>query len=758
MKWSKVWLILQRELRDQLRDRRTLFTIAVLPLLLYPLIGMTMLQVAQFLQEHPNRILVLGAEFLPQEPVLLVGDRFRAGLTTEDQRELLHIDAPPHAELSEQELRQLASEEARGGKWDAVLFIPPNFDRSVDRYREASRRRAFDNGDTSPTSAADANRAEPPPDDQDGLKLLQPEVLVQAARDKSRIAGDRLYTVLRTWRRELVVSTGITQRLPASVFEPFSVEPHDVSEKRVRTAAAWSKILPFVLVIWALTGAFYPAVDLCAGEKERGTLETLLSSPARRSEIVWGKLLTVMTFSCATSLLNLVSMGMTGIFVMRNLPNFAGASPLLTLGPPPWSTLGWLTLALVPVSALFGALALALATMSRSTKEGQYYLMPLLLVSMPLILLAMLPATELTLGTSLIPVTGLLLLLRSVIEGELTQVLQFVLPVGLVTGACCLLAIRWAIDQFNRESVLFRESERFHLGYWLWHLVRDRSETPTVSESVLCAVLLLVIRFFSGFVLPPPVHWNDFVVTTLIVQIGLVAAPVLLMTFLLTSSFSKTLLLRRPTLGAVSGAVVLAVLLHPIALELNNALRQLYPLSSQTEDVMKQIGGILQEPHWAWVVALIAVLPAICEEIAFRGFILSGLRRVGHRWVAILITSVFFGLVHGVIQQSIAATIFGLVLSYLAIQSGSLVTVIVFHAVHNGLAVSAGRILPWLSDISGGQLFRAPDEGLYQGWIVALCGVLACFVLYQFRHMQYVVSDEEKLQHALDRQQAFLSA
>ncbi|MDA0660968.1 MAG: hypothetical protein O3C60_19370, partial [Planctomycetota bacterium] len=70
MNWSKVWLILQRELRDQLRDRRTLFTIAVLPLLLYPLIGMTMLQVAQFLQEHPNRILVLGAEFLPADPVL----------------------------------------------------------------------------------------------------------------------------------------------------------------------------------------------------------------------------------------------------------------------------------------------------------------------------------------------------------------------------------------------------------------------------------------------------------------------------------------------------------------------------------------------------------------------------------------------------------------------------------------------------------------------------------------------------------------
>ena len=70
--------------------------------------------------------------------------------------------------------------------------------------------------------------------------------------------------------------------------------------------------MPFLLLIWALTGAFYPAVDFCAGEKERGTLETLLTSPAERIEIVWGKLLTVMLFSMVTSVLNLLSMGITG--------------------------------------------------------------------------------------------------------------------------------------------------------------------------------------------------------------------------------------------------------------------------------------------------------------------------------------------------------------------------------------------------------------------------------------------------------------
>src|SRR6185312_2708854 len=100
-------------------------------------------------------------------------------------------------------------------------------------------------------------------------------------------------------------------------------------------ALLWSKILPFVLFIWALTGAFYPAVDLCAGEKERGTLETLLTSPAARQEIVCGKLLTVMTFSIATALLNLASMMATGAFIFSQIQRMGAARIPLDISEPP---------------------------------------------------------------------------------------------------------------------------------------------------------------------------------------------------------------------------------------------------------------------------------------------------------------------------------------------------------------------------------------------------------------------------------------
>ncbi|MCH2597654.1 MAG: ABC transporter permease subunit, partial [Pirellulales bacterium] len=242
--------------------------------------------------------------------------------------------------------------------------------------------------------------------------------------------------------------------------------------------AVWSKILPFILFIWALTGAFYPAVDVCAGEKERGTLETLLTSPAQRREIVWGKLLTIMTFSIDTALLNLGSMGVTGKFVIAQFQGLAMSGQTDLLAMPPAMSLVWLVAALLPVAGLFSALCLACAAFARSTKEGQYYLMPLLLVIMPLMMLPMSPGVELNLGNSLIPVTGVVLLLRSMIEGQYWQALPYVVPVIGVTLMCCVLAIRWAEEQFNSESVLFRESERLDLGRWLIHLGRIAAKLP----------------------------------------------------------------------------------------------------------------------------------------------------------------------------------------------------------------------------------------------------------------------------------------
>lgn len=754
MNWSNVKLILQREIRDQLRDRRTLFMIAVLPLLLYPLLGMSFFQLAQFMREHPTDVLVVGAPQvadLGDLPPLFENNRFGAELfSTPDRVELLNLTFTQHSTASDpaerraEDEKQLsrARELLQHGEFQTVVYFPPDFAQRLEQFRAQLR---------SHTVAAN---------EQDEALVPSPNVYFDSASEKSQITYTRVIQVLNNWSSAIGQQNLRDRQVPVMAVRPFEFEMNDVAGQAHRDAAVWSKVLPFVLLIWALTGAFYPAIDLCAGEKERGTLETLLSSPAERSEIVWGKLLTIMVFSVATASLNLLSMGLTGTFVISQL-NLGPLSSGAAMSLPPWSALGWLAIALLPVSALFSALCLALAAFARSTKEGQYYLMPLVLICMPLMVLPMAPGVELTLGNSLIPVTGVVLLLRTLLEGKYMLALPFILPVAIVTISCCLLAIRWAIDQFNKESVLFRESERLDLGLWMRHLIRDRGDTPSIAEAVSCFVLILLIQFFMNLSLRAPENFRDIASVIFVSQVVVIALPALLMTIMLTRKPAKTLLLRRPTSYlALPAAVLLAVVLHPVVHSLGFVISELYPVSNEVLAQLEATSQLLFSAPAVWLpFVLIAVLPALCEEVAFRGFILSGLRHLGHKWWAIGLSAVFFGVAHGILQQSLMASLTGLVIGFIAVQTGSLLPGILFHMTHNAMALLSAMVkvtpehyqrYPALE-----LLLERTEEGFTYGWPLILAGaVLASYLLVWLHRLPYQPSDEEALQQALNRQAA----
>ncbi len=734
MKWSKVKLIFFRECRDQLRDRRTLFTIAVLPLLLYPLLGMSFLQVAQFLHEHPSTIWIVGTDHIAAGPQLIDDGRFSEQYCPAKETRLLSLDVvgvPPNVQQGKT-LRDAATEKIRSGQCAAVVIFPPSM-ASAFQEKEAA-------GDVEPASEADEQKTSIP----------QPEVIFDLADDRSRIAFDRVNRVLLKWRQAIVRENLLRQNIPAAAVEPFAICDVDISVEGQRRSAMWSKILPLIVLVWALTGAFYPAVDLCAGEKERGTLETLLSSPAERGEIVWGKLLTIMSFSSATSLLNLFAMSVTGTVIVYLQPN------QIPIGGPPLGAIGWLVLALLPISALFSALSLAIAAFARSTKEGQYYLMPLLLISLPLMILSILPSIELNLGNSLIPITGMMLLLRALVDGQYVAALTYAPPVLLVTLGGCLLAIRWAIGQFNNESVLFRESERWSFQPWLRHMVRDRGATPTFAHAIACGIILLTIRFFASFAAEMPTTWNDFVRLQAITLIGLIAAPALVMTVLLTRSPRTTLLLRMPHAAAILFSMLLAAALHPVAMIIAQGVERLYPIGEQMRAQVGEYQQIIAQAPNIWaIIALMALTPAICEEIAFRGFILSGLRHVGRKWTAIVISSVLFGLAHGILQQSIAATLVGIVIGYLAVQTGSLLTCIGFHLVYNSMSlVMSLRVAAAMDEQHWlGWIFERQGESVMYHWPLVIVGVvLAALLLRWFHRLPYTRTEEEQLQEALDKQ------
>ena len=752
MNFKNVKLILFREIRDQLRDRRTLFMIFVLPILLYPLLGMSLSQVVQFRRARPTAVLVVGKPALGNLPALFQDGAFapQPGRDAARDAELLTLEfatAKPCPDGPPLDAREEACRAVQSGKYDAALVFPTDFAQRLQAFRQAivqGKQRAAGAREGDGSRFVERNSGHSPAVVRG---VPSPEILFTTANERSQIASARLSGVLQCWMDEVGRQNLLAGGVPVSAVRPFELKSRDLAEETAyRGAAVWSKILPVMLLLWAMTGAFYPAVDLCAGEKERGTLETLLSSPAERSEIVLGKLLTIMVFSIATAALNLLSMGIAGWLIFGRVPEFGP--------PPPWAIV-WLSLALLPVSALYSALCLALAAFARSTREGQYYLVPLLLVTMPLAVLPMAPGVELTLGNSLIPVTGVVLLLRNMIEGSYWQALQY-LPVVLgVTLAACFLAVRWAVDQFNSETVLFRESERLDVGLWLRHLLRDRQPTPTVAAAVLCGVLILMIRFaIEGFARPDP-SFAGIARLTAVMELAAVTTPALLMAVVLTSNPRRTLLLTLPHWTTIPAAVALAASLHPLANVLQQAVVRLYPMG---EDVRKALQlmqqAMVHAPLWQ-LLLLLAVTPAICEELAFRGFILSGFRHMGHRGRAIVFSAVFFALIHSILQQSLIACLMGIIIGLLAVQTNSLLPGVLFHMTHNGLLVAAGRVLPALlqrwpalkpclpADAEGNITYRWP--------LVLASGLVATLILLYFVRLRAPKSAEEQLQEAIAR-------
>ena len=664
MNWKNTRLIFRRELNDQWRDRRTIFTILVMPLVLYPLMGMALLQTAQFMHQAPPRVLVLGSELLENHPGLLNRDGF-------------HPD-----------LRANHSENPIILVWDDALIEPTR----------SQLTKAIYDFQQDPTVKPDIRNllkgmnvdlvlsVKDSPDKPSGAEL---QIYANSASDQSALAVTQVTQIIARWKTQLLNQRLSELKISQESISSLDVATIDVASKVRRKAAMWAKLLPFIVLVWALTGAFYPAIDVCAGEKERGTLETLLSSPARRTEIVAGKLLTVASFSFATAMLNLLSMTLTGLLVISQLGG-QGTMPM-NLGLPPIMSLPWLVIGLIPIVALFSSLALALASFAKSSKEGQYYLVPLLMSLVPLMMLSMLPSAKLDLGTSLIPVTGMLLLIKNLMLGDFQLAAQFAGPVVAVTLVCCWLSARWAVHQFNNESVLFRSGEKFGVGLWLRHLVRDRGPMPSFSEAILCGVIILMIKFFVGLSVQLELTFSGFAKQVIISQVATIAMPAILMALFLTRGPRETLKLNRPRMSYIATAILIAIFLHPGFIAISKVVMYLYPASQGLDQIQHAVAAILADaPNTFAIIAVLALVPAVCEEVAFRGFILSGLQTLKSKWTAIIISAAFFGIAHGILQQSIMASLVGIVLGVISVQTRSLFPCIAYHAMHNALPILMG--------------------------------------------------------------------
>ncbi len=787
MSWRNVKLIFMREVLDQLRDRRTLFMVAVLPILLYPLMGIGMFQMTAIFSEQPRTVVILGADNLPDLPLLdddhfartwfrisTDADKLRVisdGAETapsadpavneartkvleqaKQMRELLkrRVDAETELEAAqaakrpvdevlalEAKVHQLIeplSQRFHASGIQVLIIVPPEFKQNLLHLRDELGRRGADDKVLAP------------------IDYPRPLIVQNSADEKSVIAHSRVTEVMREWERSLLRKYLRESGLPEHLPTPINPTPIDLAAANQVSANVWSKLFPSLLVIMALTGAFYPAVDLGAGEKERGTMETLLICPATRTEIVLGKFLTVLMFSASTALLNLSSLGFTGKYMASLASGGGAASKFGDLSLPPFSSLIWILVMLVPLASLFSALCLAFATFARSSKEGQYYLTPLLMVTMGLTVFCSSPAVDIEPFYSVIPVMGPALLLKGLLKatGPDMTLYMYAIPVLLTSIGYSLLALWWAIDQFGREEVLFREAERFDLRLWVKHLLRDKEPTPSFTEAGFCFLLILMLQFLSmksmqmAMQVATPDEQGILQIRLLLIQqIALIATPALMMGVMLTTSMRKTFSLRWPGFGRLGWAIMLPFALHPLVVELQASLQWFFP--KPPPGLVEALKMMSSDALPLWLVILaFAAAPAICEEIAFRGFMLSGFSRTGKISLAVTLSSLAFGIIHMIPQQVFNASLLGIILGMMCIRSRSLLPGIAFHFVNNVLAILHGRMGETMPDTGiWSWLFRHGDGMLrYQPALLCLAALAAIALLHRLTRHPRIQSTE----------------
>lgn len=279
------------------------------------------------------------------------------------------------------------------------------------------------------------------------------KIFVDFSQFEMQVARGRIRQVLDTLKEQRIKTDLQRAGLPDSILTPFIVENINVAPPRKMSGSILGMFLGYAIILLMITSAMYPAIDMTAGEKERRTLEMLLSSPARREEIVIGKMVAVMTASTIAAVLALASYGLT-VIIGRAMDTSKGLFGTIGAISLDGGSLALIGLAVIPMAILAAAVALAAGTPARSTKEAMSYLTPIMFVAIMLAIAPMLPGMNLGSKAAFIPVANFSWLLKELLQGDWSWS-------GFIATVCAnlfygALAFAFVVRRFREETVLFR--------------------------------------------------------------------------------------------------------------------------------------------------------------------------------------------------------------------------------------------------------------------------------------------------------------
>ena len=622
MNLKKIIVIYKKEMLDIVRDRRTIITSFILPILLYPL-------------------LMIGFSSMMS----------RQEMKLEQQGLIIYLNDTIHDETSRELTESLSQIETLQIMDEAIVYNKSTY---LDLLQDKSIQALINIEDSLSSS---------------GYKIINITCFYDETSEKSSMTYRKIRDNLRDLEEVLISKRLEKIKINSEILNAVEIKKENIAPPEQMIGFLVGKFLPYLLIILTISGASVIASDLIAGEKERGTLETILVSAARRDELVIGKYLTIITISIITVLLNLLSMYLSFQHIFMQVGKNMGEFQL------PIGNFALILLLMLPLITLFSAILLSISTYSRNIKEAQSYQMPLLFGAIMLSMVSFLPGFELNLGFALIPIVNFSLMMRDIMMNNFQ--LNYLFIVIGSTLVLDVITVYISIKLFHSENVLFRTAEEKSLKFW----GKSKKDILNLQFIIVYFVIMIIALYYIGGSWQLKDIMNGLIKT----QVLLILLPVILILRISKTDIRSTLRLNYTNpmnFLLVLIAALPLLLLSGIIGQLTNII---FPVSEAYLDALQNLVTVQENGLW-FTIFVVGILPGICEEVMFRGFILSALKKKG-LWYGIILTAVLFGAFHLDPFRFLPVTLLGIWLGYLALKTNSLFVPILAHFAQNSLAI-----------------------------------------------------------------------
>lgn len=613
--------IFKKEMIDILRDKKTLFMGIILPIILYPVLMIVMTQIlSSSMNSISNKDINIAFSKEPSSSLISIIDNY------DDE-----TDAKINIIESQSYIKELED-----GILDAYLEIDEN--NNIENYY----------------------------------------IYINSSKENSSTVSIKLEEILNTYKLSLTERELNNNGLDVNkVLEPIGFETRDVAKTEEIAGFFLGQVLPIILIIGVLLGAIYPAIDSMAGEKERGTLETLFTLPISNLELVMGKYMAVSFCAIVTAVLNILSILLTISYLFLSGSIVEGLEiskfNINELILPIIITLLCVCLFAMVISAV----SMCVCSFAKSFKDAQNYITPVMFLVLIPSYVSMIPNMKLDSTTAIIPVVNISLLIKSVLS--FNSNIGLIAMVFMSNFTFVILAVILLSKIFNSEEILFGGSKSFSFLEKRSNI--KKGTMPSQSDGIIMYAFGLVLLIYVGSLVQLKFGMAGLAMT----QIMIISLP-LLFAYYIKSNFKKVFNLKLPTIKQIFGAISLWIGTYTIAMLITQLLLYLFPQNMEVVEGLNE--ALFIEDSLLLNILIVACMPAVCEEIFFRGFLLSAFRNNKKSYKsAIIITGILFGFMHMDFIRMIPTGILGISFAYAVCKTNSIFIGMIMHFLNNGLAV-----------------------------------------------------------------------